>query len=388
MEVHLQQRVRDIMDNRIEMLLGDCLKHLKDLPDNKTELVVTDPPYGIKYASTDWDKVVPAKEIWEEVYRTMVPGAFAFIMSSTRQDLMAKMITTLSDVGFETGFSCIQWVYASGMSKAKSIKAIISSINKTMAKRGKPPKENSENIIKYFDGAYAGFQPKPATETILVVMKPLKEISYVQQAIKNAKGITWLDQGRIPRQDTDDTTAPNILVSDDILEDFSRYFSLDLWFIEMMRKNTNELIDNKFPIITIPKPTVLEKDKGLEKEKVAKAVMLEYHRPTADTNPDQWEYLPTETPFGGANRSGNQKNNHPTVKPIALMSYLISIGSMEKDVVVDPFMGSGTTGIAAVLTNRKFVGYEIKEDYFRIASKRVSAWLKEKTAKKSVRDGF
>lgn len=370
------------------MLLGDCLEHLKDLPDNATSLVVTDPPYGIKYASTDWDKMIPAIEIWQEVYRTMMPGAFAFIMSSTRQNLMAKMITTLEKVGFETGFSCIQWVYASGMSKAKSITAIISGINKAMAKRGKEPKENSEQIVSKFDGAYAGFQPKPATETILVVMKPLKEISYIQQAIKNNKGITWLDNGKIPRIDTEDTTSPNILVSDDILEDYSKYFSLDLWFIEMMRKNTNEMIDNKFPIITIPKPTVFEKDKGLEEDQPKKAAMLQYHRPTADTNPDRWEYLPTETPYGGANRSGNQKNNHPTVKPIALMSYLITIGSREKDIVLDPFMGSGSTGISAVLTNRRFVGYEIQEDYFRIASKRVSAWLKEKAGKKSVRKGF
>ena len=64
---------------------------------------------------------------------------------------------------------------------------------------------------------------------------------------------------------------------------------------------------------------------------------------------------------------------HPTVKPIRLLSYLITLGSREKDLVLDPFMGSGTTGIACKLLNREFIGCEINKEYFGIAQKRIES---------------
>ena len=66
-----------------------------------------------------------------------------------------------------------------------------------------------------------------------------------------------------------------------------------------------------------------------------------------------------------------KKNNHPTVKPIKLMEYLIKLVSRENAVVLDPFMGSGTTGIACVKLNRKFIGIEKEEDYIKIAEARI-----------------
>lgn len=65
------------------------------------------------------------------------------------------------------------------------------------------------------------------------------------------------------------------------------------------------------------------------------------------------------------------KNNHPTVKPIALMEYLIKLVSKEEATILDPFMGSGSTGIAAKKLNRNFVGIEMDEGYYTIASKRI-----------------
>ena len=57
---------------------------------------------------------------------------------------------------------------------------------------------------KRLTGSYGGFQPKPSVEVIIVAMKPLSEKTYVDQALKNGKGITWLDDGRIPYQSNDD----------------------------------------------------------------------------------------------------------------------------------------------------------------------------------------
>lgn len=69
---------------------------------------------------------------------------------------------------------------------------------------------------------------------------------------------------------------------------------------------------------------------------------------------------------------GCDKNNHPTVKPIALMEYLIKLVSKEEGTILDPFMGSGSTGIAAKKLNRNFVGIEMDEGYYTIASKRIA----------------
>jgi site-specific DNA-methyltransferase (adenine-specific) len=65
------------------------------------------------------------------------------------------------------------------------------------------------------------------------------------------------------------------------------------------------------------------------------------------------------------------KNNHPTVKPIALMEYLVKLVSREGATVLDPFAGSGTTGIACRNLNRNFIGIELSEEYYEIACKRI-----------------
>ena len=65
------------------------------------------------------------------------------------------------------------------------------------------------------------------------------------------------------------------------------------------------------------------------------------------------------------------KNIHPTQKPIDLLEYLIKTYTSEKDVVLDNTMGSGSTGIAALNTNRKFIGIELEPQYFEIAEKRI-----------------
>ena len=68
---------------------------------------------------------------------------------------------------------------------------------------------------------------------------------------------------------------------------------------------------------------------------------------------------------------GTEKNIHPTVKPIKLMSYLITLFTREGDYVLDPFMGSGTTGLACKLLNREFIGIDFTEEYCKIAEERL-----------------
>ena len=68
---------------------------------------------------------------------------------------------------------------------------------------------------------------------------------------------------------------------------------------------------------------------------------------------------------------------HPSEKPIKLMEILIKNSSDEKDIVLDPFLGSGTTGVACINTNRNFIGIELDENYFNIAKERINSIIRE-----------
>jgi DNA modification methylase len=79
-------------------------------------------------------------------------------------------------------------------------------------------------------------------------------------------------------------------------------------------------------------------------------------------------------PYG---RWGKIKNNHPTLKSIALMEYLIRLITPPKGIVLDPFMGSGTTGCAAKYNGFEFIGIEKEKEYFEIAKARIKHWSKK-----------
>jgi DNA modification methylase len=72
---------------------------------------------------------------------------------------------------------------------------------------------------------------------------------------------------------------------------------------------------------------------------------------------------------------GSPKNGHPCPKPLEVMEWIVNRGSMEGETVLDPFMGSGTTGVAAIKLNRNFIGIELDNDYLTIAQKRIDEAL-------------
>ena len=295
----------------------------------------------------------------------------------------------------------------------------------------------STSQAKALDGSYGGFQPKPAVEVIIVAMKPLSEKTFVDQALKNQKGITWLDDCRIPyesegdkqegicerqskrispftplntekdnfdrrnRQHLTGRFPANLLVSDDVLNDgrerlprwgkaknvgqdmetvyeggfkkrlnsgdafigdagsFSRYFDLDKWYSERLQSLPKGL-QKILPFLIVPKASKSEKNKGCEDIETK-------FRQTLSGNS-----TPRNERDGKTRHGTFMRNNHPTVKPLKLMSYLITLGSREGDTVLDPFMGSGTTLLASKLLNRKCIGIEIEEKYCEIAAKRCS----------------
>jgi len=433
-------------------------RDMSELGADSVDLLATDPPYGISFMGKDWDRALPDIRIWQECFRVLKPGAFAFVMSIPRADCLSRMIISLEDTGFRVDFTPIFWTYATGFPKAQNIGKAVDKrlgverdIVGKIAGMGKQNpewhgtaqgrKENSfkpeydatiptSPQAKDLDGSYGGFQPKPAVEVIIVAMKPLSEKTFVDQALKNGKGITWLDEGRIPvegsagvwgtsnktmtpgfnqspnqheyrsSQDPSGRFPANLLVSDDVLNDgrmrqsgtlereyesnttqhvygkwnhrscqtigdsgsFSRYFDLDAWFAERI-KQLPQAVQKTFPFLIVPKASKGEKEKLLDMPRVVKTGL-----PLRDGSGDYVENV------GGdgsqSTRRTRAKNIHPTVKPIKLMAYLITLGSREGDVVLDNFAGSGTTGVAAALLGRKCIMYEIRQDYCKIAADR------------------
>ena len=453
----------------MKLILGDSKEKLKEIASNSIDLICCDPPYQLDsirsrfgkpgsapakdgvYARTakgfmgkQWD-VLPPVEVWRECLRVLKPGAFAFIMTTPRQDSLCQILGDLSEAGFMMGFSSIYWTYATGFPKAGNIAKLVDkrlkvtpktiAVKKQKGAKFKLAQEQMDNMgfndpdrtefkiteatskmAKELDGSYGGFQPKPAIEIILVCMKPLSEKTYVDQALKNKHGCTWLDDGRIPYKNEKDRgdesrfsetdggkfikkfhTPPkvgnvgrfpaNLIVSNDVLNDgkitkseggetkrdtayfgdvvfqmrgysdtgsFSHYFSLDAWWNEKL-KHLSPRIRKTFPFIIVPKPAKSEKNQGLkEKQELSQRPSgIAYNEHTS------------------VHCDKKKGNIHPTCKPVKLMSYLVILGSRKGDVVLDPFLGSGTTGIACKLLNREFIGIEDEIEYIKIAKARI-----------------
>ncbi len=397
---------------------NDCLKELQTFADASIDFVCTDPPYGYGFMGLDWDKAVPGVDIWKECLRVLKPGAFMCVMSAPRADVQCAMISRLIEAGFRLDFTPLYWTYASGFPKAGNMAKLIDKrLGIQQEKTGIVRRDGSgsgelvtahgrdsqlqtvfeqtratSSQAKALDGSYAGFQPKPAVEVILIAMKPLSEKTFVDQALKNGKGISWLDEGRISFDNPSDmwqsTTADdmrggifknteqkrhldrrkepnqagrfpaNLLVSDDVLNNgiagsYSRYFDLDAWWATTL------------PFLIVPKAAKSERNQGLQHLPDTVTALLPLR--SKDIRGD----IDTDDPTIG--RQVITKNCHPTVKPLKLMSYLLTLFSRPGDTVLDPFVGSGTTCVAATMLGRASIGIEREAAYVEIAKARLEA---------------
>lgn len=429
----LPERCPDISPYLNKITLGDCLEKLKDIPKNSVDVIVTDPPYGLKFMGKNWDKAVPTVEVWKEAMRVLKPGAFAFVMSIPRQDCQSRMISNLEEAGFKVGFSPIYWTYAQGMTKAHDMsKAIDKKLGAERKKIARNPNSRENcgkgNTIyksgtvgktcfitapatpeaKKLEGSYKGFQPKPAVEVIIVAMKPMDENTYERQAFKNEKGITWMDDCRIPYRDSIDKSN-----YDKCCEVNGKYETGMTWggkkVLDIPRagKRTKDFFNEdgkhepwnasdkgRFPANLLVCDDVLDDGKKRTQGHWAKTKTTgfgkfgggksQYYGVGEKNTPknfsrffslDAWaeKNLPFLIVKKASNKEKGENNNHPTVKPVKLMSYLITMGSRENNVVLDIFAGSGTTCIAAKMLNRKYIGIELDERYHDIAVNRVKA---------------
>ena len=355
------------MENNI-MMCGDSAEKLKELKDNSVDMLCTDPPYGYSFMNKGWDKVLPDVAIWRECFRVLKPGAFITVMAAPRTDVLWRISRDLEEAGFDLSFSNIEWVYHSGFPKASDVGKMI---DKRQGVKGEvigeyqnsipqitPWKDverfESKNSItapatdlsKKYEGSKAGFQPKPSREIIIVGMKPFSEGSYIDHVL-----------------------------------------------------NFEALPDNikmTYPLIQTPKPAKKEKDFGLSGEPKAlretSGGTRDYNARCASCGKKFIGSVSTicdcDNPITD-NQVFKNKNNHPTVKPIKLMSYLITLFTRPGDWVLDPFGGSGTTGLACKLLDRNHIYIDFTQEYYDIAEERfnVSKQDLKKLLKEKISNG-
>lgn len=350
---------------------GDCLDVLRGLPDSSIDAVVTDPPYALSFMGRDWDRVLPGVEYWREMLRVAKPGAMLLAFGGTRT--FHRLFCLVEDAGWEMR-DCIGWVYGSGFPKSQNI-------SKQLEKRGwagDGAAASATEAAKRWDGW--GTNLKPAWEPVCLAMKPL-DGTFAQNALKWKVAGLWIDGCRVP------SSGGRARENEPSQE--RRYADRGGTNFAMKPGPRGGDPSGRWPsnlILDEDAAALIDEQSGERKA----GGSVKGDEPSARTKNAYGEHV--RTPFrghgdtGGASRffyvakasrkertlDGRIENAHPTVKPLTLMRYLCRLVRMpERGVILDPFMGSGTTGEAALREGFRFVGIEKDSESFETALSRL-----------------
>lgn len=319
------------------------------------DALITDPPYGIGFQNHAWDKALPDPRIWSDALRVLKPGAFGLVFSSVR--LMHRLMVALEDAGFEIK-DVIFWSYLNGMPKSRDVSLaidkelgmeseVVGSYRYVQGYRGEnhkseighyrapggrtlgdrtPVEQGSGQVsgikkkrraVSRIGQQYrgAGLGIKPAYEPVILVQKPKAPgLTVAQNILKYGTGALNLEETRIPLECGEAPVGHNPHPLGRVCANYLR---------------TEPWQDGYDKFFMVPK--------------------VRQHK--------------------------DSFNSHPTLKPTALMEHLVKLVSFEGQTVLDPFAGSGSTGVAALQRRRQFVGYEKDATYYEIMNRRMTDCL-------------
>jgi site-specific DNA-methyltransferase (adenine-specific) len=424
---------------KYRILQGDNRETLKTIADNSIDAIVTDPPYGIDFLGKAWDANTGALETYQECLRVLKPGGHILAFSAART--YHHLAITLEKAGFEirdqimwiysSGFPKSQDVGKSiergekkrkdnalGIKRSKiesGPKTNCPKCNKTLNGTNQNTCEEQQcdlrDALKPADNAWAGWGTalKPAHEPIALARKPIK-LSIAKNCQTHGVGALNIDATRVgdevittvikqnkdnvrwygdradgqdipkevDRQDNVGRFPSNVL--GEIAEPYQKYF----YCPKVSRRERH---------IGFELPPAMFGDVqgcyGPDGERFAVGFDARAEGKTKKKKHDPLAHIPTN-PDGMMSRDENGQlvnnytakkadagNNHPTVKPIELMKYLIKLVTPPGGIVLDPFNGSGSTGCAAVELGHEYIGCELDEKYVEIAKKRIEAWYQQ-----------
>lgn len=352
--------------------IGNCVLYLGDNKDVLPEIegvhaCVTDPPYhltsivkrfgaenyvsaSVGFMGQQWDggDIAFRQETWELVSNSLLPGTHLLAFSGTRT--YHRMACAIEDAGFEIR-DMIEWVYGSGFPKSHNI-----------SKKG----------AKQWEGW--GTALKPAQEPIAVARKPISEKTVAANVLEHGTGALNIDECRVSIDDINGQSwgmTKNTNDTPQVVNPEGR------WPANFIHDGSDEVLE-LFP----DSKGAMGNVKGTEKPKQGTRCYGDYGlRPAQKIRGDSGSAARF---FYCAKTSKSERgafNDHPTVKPITLMSYLVRLITPPKGIVLDPFMGSGSTALACIQDGFHFIGIEREEKYFDIACKRIEKMIKENKQK-------
>jgi DNA modification methylase len=424
----------------MNLINSDCIQAMREMPDNSVDSIVTDPPYELGFMGKSWDSsgVAFNVEVWQEALRVLKPGGHLIAFSGSRT--YHRMAVAIEDAGFEIRDQ-IMWVYGSGFPKSMDISKAIDkhagAVREVIAIDirynepsgivgvGQGERELVERKITspFTDEAKQwqgwGTALKPAHEPMVLARKPVVG-TVANNVLTYGVGGLNIDGSRVASPDNDGkvwTRGGNGVNA--------RSGSKDAQEVEQLNGETESVIPNAagrwpanfihdgsdevvalFPdtgkstggrigkksmgdVTNVPAGEYEAGDPGYGDSGSAARFFYCAKTSKRDRNEGLEEFEEVRDHDGRAegkvggdnprNRTNAAKlNHHPTVKPTSLMQYLVRLVTPPGGTVLDPFMGSGSTGKACVYEGFNFIGIDQSSEYIEIARARIEFAINNK----------
>lgn len=387
-----------------EIINADCLRAMQEMPDGYVDAIVTDPPYGLAFMGANWDHNVPSVSYWSECLRVAKSGAHLLCFGGTRT--FHRLMCAIEDAGWEIR-DTIMWVYGSGFPKSLDVgKAIDKALGAKREQVRIPASEvRNPKVINSGHGIDGGDRPwmkkalevgyhekdsdvpvtdqakewdgwgtclKPAWEPIIVARKPL-EGTVAHNVMEYGTGAINIDGCRVPINGERLSYGTFHSGGENGLNGTSTFRIRERHYPEGYQP------EGRFPanLVHDGSNEVLELFPDTNPSRKG--------RPRSGRSGTGWGMTHTGAEYDDAGsaarffycakaskRDRGEGNDHPTVKPNALMRWLVRLVCPQGGIVLDPFMGSGSTGVACVQEGMRFVGIDMDEHYCEIANTRIS----------------
>ena len=307
----------------INLILGDCLERMKEIPDGSVDMVLTDPPYGTMngFNGIDWDCTIDNDAMWSEINRVLRVNGCCVLFS--QEPYTSKLITQgHNNVPFSYRAIWQKDNFANALLCNKAMVSYFEDICVFFKKHTKHDFEGTHPLRPYF------------ADVLEFIGENLKRIN-TELGHRRAEHCFYINSTQFGL--CTEATYREIIerYSINTMQGFRQYKDLE----EVNAAYRADLIKR----MTEATPRVFNLPDG----KKYKSNILEYKK--------------------------DYSGFHPTQKPVALLEDLIKTYTNEGDTVLDFTCGSGSTGVAAVNTGRNFIGIELDENYFKIAQERIGA---------------